>query len=285
MRMRSRIILVLIIAAAGAGYYYRDQLSELYKGVSSQVTEEVSKLKEIEGKIFAPPPLRGPTAEVASNLTVSGTIIETNRQRAANGGLPALSFNSQLAAAAQVKADDLFARQYFEHESPTGEGPGDLAANAGYEYIIVGENLAMGNFENDAVLVQAWMDSPGHRANILNTQYTEIGVAVKRGVYEGYNVWMAVQEFGRPLSDCPQVSVSLKNQIEANNDQLEQMQIELQAKKQEIDSTRPKRGDEYNQGVEEYNTLVEQYNELLIETKSQVETYNGQVEGFNECVG
>src|SRR6185369_15716694 len=118
-------------------------------------------------------------------------------------GLPALKENALLDKAAKKKLDDMFAQQYFEHINPQGKGPSDLAKSVGYDYIAIGENLALGNFKNDAELVQAWMDSPGHRANILNKQYTEIGVAVGQGTYEGKKTWLAVQEFGRPTSSCP----------------------------------------------------------------------------------
>jgi uncharacterized protein YkwD len=52
-----------------------------------------------------------------------------------------------------------------------------LAKKVNYEYVVVGENLAEGDFTSDADLVKGWMDSPGHRANILNTKYEEIGIA------------------------------------------------------------------------------------------------------------
>ena len=68
----------------------------------------------------------------------------------------------------------------------------------------------MGNFKNDQDLVSAWLNSPGHRANILNTRFTEIGTAVLKGFYEGREVWMAVQEFGLPLSSCPNPDSKVK---------------------------------------------------------------------------
>ncbi len=284
MRLWSRALLLLIVAALGAGYYYRADLNEWFKGAKTKITEEIGVLKEIQKEVFAPTPLRGPIEETPAFLTAGGTIIETNRQRAANGSLPALTFNAQLAAAAQAKVDDMFARQYFAHESPSGAGPSDLADAAGYEYLMVGENLALGNFADDATLVQAWMDSPGHRANILNARYTEIGVAVKRGVYEGHNVWLAVQEFGRPLSDCPAPSESLDARIEAHNAELGQMQAELNTREEEIKANRRKRGTEYERQVEEYNALVEQYNELVAETKAMIADYNFQVNEFNACI-
>ena len=63
----------------------------------------------------------------------------------------------------------------------------------------------------------AWMNSPGHRANILNPHFQEIGVAVGKGMYEGHETWIAVQSFGMPLSACPASDANLKIKIDANN--------------------------------------------------------------------
>jgi uncharacterized protein YkwD len=93
----------------------------------------------------------------------------------------------------------MFENQYFAHESPTGEKVSDLAKKFGYDFLLIGENLAMGNFSSDEDLVLAWMESPGHRENILNEKYQEIGVAVKKGIFEGKEVWIAVQHFGLPF--------------------------------------------------------------------------------------
>ena len=96
----------------------------------------------------------------------------------------------------------MFEKEYFEHKSPSGIGASDIAHDVGYEFILVGENIALGNFDGDEALVQAWMDSPGHRANILNKRYTEIGIAAEKGLYQGKMMWLAVQIFARPMSLC-----------------------------------------------------------------------------------
>lgn len=218
-----------------------------------------------------------------TGLSSAGIIVSTNLERAAMGIAP-LKENSALRAAAETKVSDLFARQYFEHESPTGEGPSDLARNAGYAYIIVGENLALGNFENDQAVVIAWMNSPGHRANILKAGYQEIGVAARKGMYEGRQVWIAVQEFGVPRTACPSTSGDLSMRIDANNQKLDSIEKELQLKKQNIDATSPY-DPSYNTQVDAYNALVAEYNTLLSTTRGLVETYNAQVRTFNTCLG
>jgi hypothetical protein len=205
-------------------------------------------------------------------------------QRQENGNLPTLKENVELDQAASAKANDMFLNQYFEHISPFGVGVSDLAENSGYEYIMIGENLALGNFKDDAVLVQAWMDSPGHRANILNERYTDIGVSVIKGMFEGETTWLAVQHFGLPLSACDGPQETLKAKIGLNQADTQELKNSLIVLKEEIEGMNPRRQrEEYNAKVEEYNNLVSQYNNLIAETKGLTETYNVQVSAFNEC--
>ena len=284
MKKSVKIVFLLIIVGLGASFYFYADLSNRYRFANTRWLEtEIGQPKTIEQKISAPSPLRGPTQEALSSLTALGTIAETNLQRKQNG-LPALLLNAELTKGAEMKVNDMFNRQYFEHESPTGEGPGELATAAGYAYLMVGENLALGNYKNDEALVEAWMNSPGHRENILNPKYTEIGVAVKRGTYEGQTVWLAVQEFGRPASLCPSPNTALKARIEENQSLLTKLEEQLSAKRQEIDSVRPRRGAEYNQKVDEYNELVSRYNALIEETKILISEYSGQVNTLNACI-
>jgi len=106
-----------------------------------------------------------------------------------NRGLPPLSENRVLDVIASERADDMIQKQYFSHYSPSGEGATDVAQRAGYPYKHLGENIAMGSFQTDDKIVTAWMQSPGHRQNILSEGCSEIGVAVKRGRMKGEEVW------------------------------------------------------------------------------------------------
>src|SRR5690606_34410957 len=108
----------------------------------------------------------------------------TNTQRTANG-LTGLTLNGQLNAAAQAKADDMAARDYWSHNTPEGDAPWVFIVNAGYQYQTAGENLAYG-FLNSTATVKGWMDSPGHRANILNGSYKEVGFGIANSAnYQG----------------------------------------------------------------------------------------------------
>lgn len=138
---------------------------------------------------------------VDSSLTPSGIILFTNTKRMLQG-LPPLRRNARLDAVAAAKLDDLFARQYFAHESPDGRDVVDLAMGAGYQYHTLGENLALGDFDDADAVVEIWMDSVPHRANILNPEFTEIGAAARYGKYQQWNTWIVVQEFGAPCHVC-----------------------------------------------------------------------------------
>lgn len=121
----------------------------------------------------------------------------TNNERYSNG-LGELAINPLLTASAQAKANDMARNGYFAHTSPTGESPWFWFSQIGYSYRSAGENLAVGFFESEDVET-AWMNSLTHRANILSSKYSEIGIAVAKGTYQGVDVVFVVQHFGRPL--------------------------------------------------------------------------------------
>ena len=98
----------------------------------------------------------------------------TNQERADNGCDTPLHVDDRLVAAAQGHSADMAARDYFSHASPEGLGPGDRTAAQGYPQWS-GENIAMG-YPTAADVVAGWMDSDGHRANILNCDSVAIGV-------------------------------------------------------------------------------------------------------------
>lgn len=233
---------------------------------------------------YLPGPLSNidPETELITDLTQQEIIDSTNEKRIA-AGLPKLTENSKLNKSAEMKVDDMFALQYFEHDSPNGKDVGDLAKDVDYEYVYVGENLALGNFENSEAMVIAWMNSPGHRANIENSRYTEIGVSVKKGIYNGMEVWIGVQHFGEPLSACGTIDDELKSQIDRDNEEIADLTNDLDALKEEIEGT-AKSDPEYNQKVDEYNLLISDYNELSAQLKDNIDEYNTQVESFNNCI-
>ena len=184
--------------------------------------------------------------------------------------------------------NDIFAKQYFEHVSPDGIGIENLSQDVGYEYILIGENLAMGSFKNEKILVDAWMGSFGHRKNILKQSYTEIGVAVAKGIFNGETVWVAVQHFGTPKSVCPKIDSSLHTVALFNQEQIKKLEEDLRMRLVRINTSRGYYStvskDEEIKRVEEYNNLVNYYNSLVDQVEKDVNTYNNQVKSFNECV-
>lgn len=112
----------------------------------------------------------------ATDMSIQSLFDDTNQQRSANG-VAGLSLNNQLDQAAQAKANDMAARDYWSHNTPDGQTPWTFITAAGYSYQTAGENLAYG-FATAADTLTGWMNSPGHRANILNTSFTEVGFGI-----------------------------------------------------------------------------------------------------------
>lgn len=116
-----------------------------------------------------------------------------NKERAA-AGLSALKANTKLASVAEKKAEDMRDNNYFSHTSPTYGSPFDMMKQFGISYTAAGENIAKGQ-KTPSEVMNGWMNSEGHRANILNSSYTEIGVGYVADS-NGGGYW--VQEFIRP---------------------------------------------------------------------------------------
>lgn len=135
----------------------------------------------------------------ASSIYQAEIISLTNSQRTQNG-VGSLTENAVLNQAALLKAQNMFQDNYWAHTNPydTSKTPWYWFEQAGYSYYMAGENLAM-NFDTSAGVINGWMASPSHRENVLNGQFTEIGVAVLNGVLLGEETTLVVQLFGRPL--------------------------------------------------------------------------------------
>lgn len=137
-----------------------------------------------------------PTPAQLSTITVNRIIQLTNAERT-KAGLKPLTVNSALTAAAQDKGNNMLAYDYFAHISPTGVTPWFWITKHGYNYLVAGENLAI-DFTEAEDVVAAWMASPSHRANILQNEYTEMGVAVVTGEFQGGTSTIVVHMFGLP---------------------------------------------------------------------------------------
>lgn len=125
--------------------------------------------------------------------TVAQVVALVNQERA-KAGCQALTEDPQLEKAAQGQSDDMAARAFFDHTNPDGADPGQRITAAGYKWSTYGENIAQGQ-QTAAAVMESWMNSPGHRANILNCSFKDIGVGVHKG--SGGPWW--TQDFGAKL--------------------------------------------------------------------------------------
>lgn len=125
-------------------------------------------------------------------------LVDLTNQSRGFSGKPLLFVNPILEKAAQAKAEDMAAKGYFSHTRSDGLAPWDFLERAGYQFRYAGENLAV-NFFDSQDIIKAWLASPRHRANILNSNFTEIGIGIAKGFYKGKNGIFIVQFFGQPL--------------------------------------------------------------------------------------
>lgn len=120
-------------------------------------------------------------------------LINEERQKS---GLAPLSVNTKLDQAARLKAQDMVLNDYFAHTSPAGISPWHWFSKSGYDYQLAGENLAI-DFNDAQAVIKAWMNSPSHRANILNPNFSEIGVAIESGILNNRETVFCVLSLGK----------------------------------------------------------------------------------------
>lgn len=132
----------------------------------------------------------------ATDISVEKILVLVNEKRR-EANLEPLTLSNDLAQAATAKGNDMFTQNYWAHVSPTGTTPWAFITATGYEYVYAGENLAR-NFDKSGEVVEAWMSSPTHKANILKPEYKDIGLAVINGRLDGEDTTLVVQEFGTP---------------------------------------------------------------------------------------
>ena len=132
-----------------------------------------------------------------ADVLSSTLVMETNNYRATNNE-SSLTENTLLTKAAQMKAEDMALKEYFSHIAPNGDEPWVWFKKVGYDYKYAGENLAVDFTESEDV-TEGWINSAKHKANLLNTNFTEIGIGVAKGMFEGHETTFVVQFFGSPF--------------------------------------------------------------------------------------
>jgi uncharacterized protein YkwD len=236
-------------------------------------------------------------------LSAQAILRLTNDTRLSHG-LPPLRESRLLNAIAEERVKDMLTKQYVAHSSPSGESYADVAQRAGYRYRLLAENIASGIFSNNQKVVEAWMQSPGHRKNILHPEVEEIGVAVARGSIDGAPTWIAVQIFGaeaspghagkEPAGECVPPGQLLQNSLEKLTREIEEQEAELASLGRDLEwemyllnrggERNPDRERDYNEKAKAYNRQVVDAQEKRVALKKLVTDYNGAVAAYNTCL-
>lgn len=140
--------------------------------------------------------LTGSVLGLKCEIKTSELLEQTNKVRKSYG-IGQLKLNDKLNKAAYLKGKDMFADQYWAHVAPDGTQPWKWFADVDYNYSEAGENLAK-NFTTTSAAMTAWMNSPGHKANLLNPDYLEVGFAVINGELDGKPTALVVALYGTP---------------------------------------------------------------------------------------
>jgi uncharacterized YkwD family protein/spore coat assembly protein SafA len=149
------------------------------------LSEIINANKEVKNPamIYPNQKLKIPNIDNVKNVE-NEVLAIVNKERAANGLQP-LQMDWELARVARTKSQDMATKNYFSHQSPTYGSPFDMMKQFGINYKTAGENIASGQTTPSAVMV-SWMNSQGHRANILKSDYTHLGVGYYRGGSYGH---------------------------------------------------------------------------------------------------
>lgn len=174
----------------------KSQVTTPAKAAPVKVAPAPTKATPVTPATPATPAKVAPTKTTTTSVLTENNKLEkevvalVNKERAKLGLAP-LKDNSELSNVARIKSEDMVAKNYFSHTSPTYGSPFDMMKKFGITYTAAGENIAMGQ-PTAASVMTAWMNSPGHKANILSKNFTEIGVGVAKDA-NGTIYW--TQEF------------------------------------------------------------------------------------------
>jgi uncharacterized YkwD family protein len=162
--------------------YLQQYFSKYYKAPTTTTVKQPTTTNTTPAPTSQPAPAPTTTNTTTTTSTFSAQQQEVlnivNKERAAKG-LSALKFNTELSKVATTKSQDMIDKGYFAHNSPTYGSPFDMMKKFGITYKTAGENIAMGQRTPQEVMT-AWMNSEGHRKNILNSSFTEIGIGIAK---------------------------------------------------------------------------------------------------------
>lgn len=173
---------------------YGDTMWKIAQKYQVGISEIISKNPQIKNPSMIYPGQKLTIPNMSSVTTLENQVIRLTNIERSKRGLPTLKANWQLSRVARYKSQDMINKNYFAHQSPTYGSPFDMMQAFGLRFASAGENIAMGQRSPQEVMT-AWMNSPGHRGNILSTSFTEIGVGLAKDKYGRY-YW--TQMFIRP---------------------------------------------------------------------------------------
>lgn len=129
---------------------------------------------------------------------IASVLVDLTNKDRKNSNVAPLTVSKLLTDSANQKATDMVVNGYFAHTSPAGHTPWYWFNKVGYQFAYAGENLAL-DFGESSDVENAWLNSPTHRANVLNAHFSEIGIAAVEGVYQGRQTIFVVEHFGKPI--------------------------------------------------------------------------------------
>lgn len=143
------------------------------------ISEIISANPQVKNSSIIYPGQKLNIPNIQDVVAIETEVVKLVNQQRAKAGLPLLKQNWQLSRVARYKSQDMINKNYFSHQSPTYGSPFNMMESFGLKFSSAGENIAMGQ-RTAAEVMNAWMNSPGHRSNILNPSYTQIGVGLAK---------------------------------------------------------------------------------------------------------
>lgn len=227
--MRTLLAIVIGLAVSSGIFWYQNPALELKvpDAVVKQFQEQRAALQQVPDSFAelaatsTPLPVVETTAETGRRVARTAPIYDgsvdkvsdlekkvhagINAARATHGSSPQLRWEDRLSAVARAHSEDMTSRNYFSHDTPEGLGPSDRIDKAGYScwkrsHYGVAENLTIELADADLdhiarKAVQSWMNSPGHRTNLLGRQYDRTGIGASFGRWRGYSAVYLTQVF------------------------------------------------------------------------------------------
>ncbi len=174
---------------------YGDTMWKIASRYQVGISEIISANPQVRNASMIYPGQKLNIPSISDVAAIEAQVVKLVNQQRAAAGLQPLKQNWQLSRVARYKSQDMINKNYFSHQSPTYGSPFNMMESFGLRFSAAGENIAMGQ-RTAAEVMNAWMNSSGHRANILNPSYTEIGVGLAKSS-SGVCYW--TQQFMKPM--------------------------------------------------------------------------------------